>query len=239
MHCPLCQAPLADDAQFCSGCGAGKAAHAAQAAAKKPGRSTCAVIAAVVAVVGILFIGLCVAIALPGIIFPISHGKQKRTMGDMKTLASAIEQYNTDNHQYPQGNSMDALCKALTPDYLVTCIRKDGWSSASHLQEFRYIAWEESFADCPEKRNAPAVSPQAEKKSGVGSVPRAPAVALKPACIVQHYLIASAGKDGIFQVNDLRGYQPAETTSFDSDIVLRDGKFLRQPTGKQHDGPPD
>ena len=239
MHCPLCQTPLADDAQFCSGCGAGKAAHAAQAAAKKPGRSTCAVIAAVVAVVGILFLGLCVAIAIPSMYASPSRSKQKRTMGDMKTLSVAIEQYNTDNNQYPPGNSMDALCKALTPDYLVTCIRKDGWGSANHLQEFRYLAWEETLTDCPEKHGAPEVPPQAEKKSGGGSVPRTPAVGAKPACIVQHYVIASAGKDGVFQASDLRDYQSAETTSFDSDIVIRDGKFLRQPIGKQHSGRPD
>ena len=118
-------------------------------------------------------------------------------------------------------------------------IRKDGWGSANHLQEFRYLAWEEPLADCIEKHGAPEAPPQAEKKLGGGSVPRTPAVGAKPVCIVQHYVLASAGKDGVFQASDLRDYLSAETTSFDSDIVIRDGKFLRQPSGKQHSGPPD
>jgi type II secretory pathway pseudopilin PulG len=235
MNCSQCQTPLTEGAQFCSACGATSVPGGMPGGpAKKSGMASCAIIAAVVAVVGIFLIGIVAAIAVPNFLSAVQRGKQKRTMGDMKTLASAIESYKTDSNHYPAGNSMDELCKTLMPDYLAECIRKDGWSSAEHLQEFRYVAWEGDPKGCGAAGSAPGDAPAGatDKDGGVPAEPPAESV-----CGPQHYVLVSAGKDGKFQVADPRDYQEGHTTSFDSDIVIKDSQFLREPTGKQSYGP--
>jgi general secretion pathway protein G len=45
------------------------------------------------------------------------------------------------------------------------------------------------------------------------------------------YVIASAGRDGVFTESSLRDYnaQPVSTTDYDADIVVMNGEFLRAP----------
>ena len=192
--------------------------------------------AAVIFVIGIPVIGIIAAIAIPNLLSAIQRGKQKRTMGDLKTVASAIEQYNTDNNHYPVGHSMDELCKVLTPDYLVECIRKDGWSTTEHPQEFRYLAWEGDPKGCPAAGSAPAETPPAVTDKGDAPPAETPPEA---ACGPVHYVIASAGKDGRFEHEDLREYHQRDTGSFNNDIVIGDGRFIQAPNGKQSNGPAD
>ncbi len=235
MNCSQCQTPLAEGAQFCSACGAQNALGPAPVAAeKKSSKATCLIIAAVVAFVGLFLVGIVAAIAIPNLLSAIQRGKQQRTMGDMKTLGSAIESFNTDNNHYPTGDSLDELCKQLTPDYLATCIRRDGWGSEKHPQEFRYMAWEGEPAGCTVLER-PVSEPPAVTADKGEATPGA--AAPQTACGPQHYVIVSAGKDGIFQQNDPRNYPPGDTTSFNSDIVMKDGQFIRAPTGKQSNGP--
>lgn len=49
------------------------------------------------------------------------------------------------------------------------------------------------------------------------------------------YAIASAGKDGQFEHQDLKEYlnSPGATTNFNSDIVYSNGKFVQYPEGMQ------
>ena len=49
----------------------------------------------------VAIIGIIAAIAIPNLLSAVQRGKQKRTMGDMRTLGSAIMAYNIDNSQYP------------------------------------------------------------------------------------------------------------------------------------------
>ena len=237
MNCPQCQTPLAEGAQFCSACGMQSGPGAASGApAKKSSMASCAIIAAVVAVVGVFVIGIIAAIAIPNLLSAVHRGKQKRTMGDMKTLSVAIETYNTDNNHYPVGHSIDEVCKALTPDYLATCFRKDNWSTTERPQEFRYLAWEGDPKGCPAAGSAPAGPPPAVTDKG-----DAPPAETPPAseCGPQHYVIASAGKDGRFEHEDLREYGQRETGSFNNDIVIGDGQFIQMPSGKQSNSPAD
>ena len=237
MNCPQCQTPLAEGAQFCSACGMQSGPGAASGApAKKSSMASCAIIAAVVAVVGVFGIGIVAAIAIPNLLSAVQRGKQKRTMGDMKTLSSAIESYNADTGHYPAGHSMDDLCKALTPDYLATCIRNDGWSTPEHPQEFHYLAWEGDPKGCPAGGSAPIEPPPAITDKGDAPPAETPP---ESACGPVHFMIASAGKDGRFEQEDLREYPKRDTRSFNNDIVIRDAVFIQQPVGKQANGPAD
>jgi general secretion pathway protein G len=49
----------------------------------------------------IAIIGILAAIAIPNLLNAVQRGRQKRTMGDMRALALAIESYNVDNAMLP------------------------------------------------------------------------------------------------------------------------------------------
>jgi type II secretion system protein G len=88
----------------------------------------------------IAIIGILAAIAIPNLLNAVQRGKQKRTMSDMRALATAIEAYAVDGSSYPA-----AACNAglyttgtenvlatnsftnLTPTYIAQPPKTDGW----------------------------------------------------------------------------------------------------------------
>ena len=56
----------------------------------------------------IAIIGILAAIAIPNLLNAVQRGKQKRTMSDMRALATAVEAYAVDNNQLSGGG----LCNA-------------------------------------------------------------------------------------------------------------------------------
>src|SRR5438093_3958648 len=57
----------------------------------------------------IAIIGILAAIAIPNLLSAVQRGKQKRTMADMRSLATAIEAYAVDNNVYPTGGCATGL----------------------------------------------------------------------------------------------------------------------------------
>ena len=49
----------------------------------------------------IAIIGILAAIAIPNLLSAVQRGRQKRSMSDMRTLATAVESYSVDNNVYP------------------------------------------------------------------------------------------------------------------------------------------
>ena len=86
-----------------------------------------ALVIVVVAVVGglvlIAIIGIIAAIAIPNLLTATQRSKQRRTIADIRTLATAAEAYGTDLHEYPR--SLDVL----KPTYLRTIPTLDGWGN--------------------------------------------------------------------------------------------------------------
>ena len=84
-----------------------------------------------------LIIVACV-VTLPTLRDRITVGKQKRTMGDMRTLATAFESYSIDNMQYivvdPRDvAALDHLAHLLEPTYVKTMPRRDAWGHELHV----------------------------------------------------------------------------------------------------------
>jgi type II secretion system protein G len=89
----------------------------------------------------IAIIGILAAIAIPNLLNAVQRGKQKRSMADMRSLATAIEAYAVDNNNYPQANAClaglyttttvtlatDSFSR-LAPTYIAQPPRTDGWS---------------------------------------------------------------------------------------------------------------
>ena len=57
----------------------------------------------------IAIIGILAAIAIPNLLNAVQRGRQKRTMGDMRALALAIESYNVDNAMLPTASCPSAI----------------------------------------------------------------------------------------------------------------------------------
>jgi type II secretion system protein G len=94
--------------------------------------------------IAMAIIGILAAIAIPNLLTAVQRGKQKRTMSDMRALATAIEAYAVDNSQYPLATScptglstiigtvavIDASSfSLLTPTYAAQPPKVDGWGA--------------------------------------------------------------------------------------------------------------
>src|SRR5215831_9294634 len=88
----------------------------------------------------IAIIGILAAIAIPNLLNAVQRGKQKRTMSDMRALATAVEAYAVDNNQYPAATCNAGLYTSgtenvlatnsftnLTPTYIAQPPKTDGW----------------------------------------------------------------------------------------------------------------
>ena len=87
----------------------------------------------------IAIIGIPAAIAIPNLLNAVQRGKQKRTMGDMRALALAIESYNVDHAVLPTASCpsgqfttpgpalADDSFTSLVPTYISQPPVHDGW----------------------------------------------------------------------------------------------------------------
>lgn len=79
----------------------------------------------------VAIIGIVAAIAIPNIMSAIQKGKQKSTMGDMKTIGNAISAYHVAVGMVPDGADVGALVY-LEPNFAKKVIRRDGWYHTWH-----------------------------------------------------------------------------------------------------------
>ena len=80
----------------------------------------------------VAIIGIIAAIAIPNLLNAIQRGKQKRTMSDMRTVGTAVEQYSLDNGFRPENASGDAvtqLTDLVAPTFVKQVPSLDGWRS--------------------------------------------------------------------------------------------------------------
>ena len=82
----------------------------------------------VVALVGIAFIGILAAIAIPNFLTAKERAIQKRTQADMLSLSTALEAYAVDNDRYPEASSIAELQGVLSPTYIRDVPTTDGWN---------------------------------------------------------------------------------------------------------------
>src|SRR6478672_9411730 len=88
----------------------------------------------------LIVIAIIAAIAIPNLLNAVQRGKQKRTMSDMRALATAVESYAVDNSSYPaaacnsglftSGTENDLATNSftnLTPTYIAQPPKTDGW----------------------------------------------------------------------------------------------------------------
>ena len=152
----------------------------------------------------VAIIGILAAIAIPNLLTAMQRAKQKRSMADARTIATAWEARATDTNKYNAAaacNSGDiptitvtvpTLNTYLAPTYVKSFPQKDGWGT-----QWLFTA-DRSWGD--------------------------PSAA-------QAYAITSAGKDTKFDAFTSEICGP--TTNFDCDIIYSNGTFLQYPEGVQ------
>lgn len=107
----------------------------------------------------IAIIGILAAIAIPNLLNALQRAKQKRTMADMRSLATAIESYQVDNNAYPTASCPAYFASGtwsggflgtssftlLQPTYIAAPPVKDGWGNYmayfSDASQNDYVIW--------------------------------------------------------------------------------------------------
>jgi len=79
----------------------------------------------------VAIIGIVAAIAIPNLLTALQKGKQKATMGDMKTIGNAIGAYLETMSMVPDGLDMVGLI-LLEPNFTKRIPRTDGWNFGWH-----------------------------------------------------------------------------------------------------------
>jgi general secretion pathway protein G len=84
----------------------------------------------------VAIIGIIAAIAIPNLLSAIQRAKQKRAMGEVRSIATAAQSYATDAQNYPVGaafatiaNSTGGVNQDLAPDYIKTIPTPDPWNT--------------------------------------------------------------------------------------------------------------
>ena len=75
-------------------------------------------------------IGIIAAIAIPNLLNAMDRGKQKRTMADLRSIGTVIEEYSVDNGFYPVAATLTVLSDQVTPSYVRALPTSDGWGNA-------------------------------------------------------------------------------------------------------------
>ena len=88
----------------------------------------------------VAIIGIIAAIAIPNLLNAVQRAKQKRTMADIRSAATAWEAYAVDNNCYSAqcGGTCDMLgtdasadvFSMLSPTYIKSLPTRDGWGTA-------------------------------------------------------------------------------------------------------------
>ncbi|MFQ5669626.1 MAG: prepilin-type N-terminal cleavage/methylation domain-containing protein [Acidobacteriota bacterium] len=80
----------------------------------------------------VAIIGIIAAIAIPNLLNAIDRGKQKRSMADLRSVGTAVEEYAIDNSFYPnvaaEANiAGSAVETSIEPVYIRNAPTEDGW----------------------------------------------------------------------------------------------------------------
>ncbi|OFV81297.1 MAG: hypothetical protein A2Y78_13725 [Acidobacteria bacterium RBG_13_68_16] len=84
----------------------------------------------------VAIIGIIAAIAIPNLLNAINRGRQKRTMSDIRSIATALEAYSVDFNFYPKGLSTGVVTQLTTyvmPTFIKRLPTNDGWNQALQL----------------------------------------------------------------------------------------------------------
>lgn len=108
--CPYCGSPYPAGASYCVTCGQ---PVVTAATAPRPDRTMKVIVTLAVAggclLVAIAVSGIVAALIIPNFIDALAKAKQKRTLADMRTIATALESQREQSGRYPMASDAAAL----------------------------------------------------------------------------------------------------------------------------------
>jgi type II secretory pathway pseudopilin PulG len=133
-YCAYCGSHVAQVSFVpCASCGNPTNGAPSRPAAAAGGSNTAVLVIGVVVggLVLVAILGILAAIAIPNLITAKERASQKRTMADMRTIATALEAYGIDHSQeeYPPGEYAASLAPHLQPKYMSALPGVDGWGT--------------------------------------------------------------------------------------------------------------
>lgn len=128
-YCMHCGTEVDEGTAKCPACG--KILSVASAPPTKKGMHPWAIVAIIVgaSLAVIMVLGIIAAIAIPNFYNAVNRGKQKRTMIDLRSIGTAVEEYGIDNNIYPKASNIDKLANLIEQKYIQIVPRKDGWGN--------------------------------------------------------------------------------------------------------------
>lgn len=69
------------------------------------------------------------AMALPNLSDAFQRGRAKKSMADIRSIATAVEAFAIDQGAYPAAGSLDELARLLEGKYIAALPRKDQWGN--------------------------------------------------------------------------------------------------------------
>jgi general secretion pathway protein G len=133
-YCAWCGSQVAQVSYApCPSCG--QPSNGSPKVVPKSGTNTALIVVGVVAgVFALIFVGgIVAAIAIPNLLTATQRAKQKRTLADMRSIATAVEAYATDQSFYPDPDTFE---QAIVPKYIRVLPKVDGWGNS-----IRYECW--------------------------------------------------------------------------------------------------
>src|SRR6186997_934448 len=81
----------------------------------------------------VAIIGILAAIAIPNLLTAMQRSKQKRTMADMRSIATAWEARATDTNSYSAAGATTGGITYLEPNELITA-SVQGWLAPTYIK---------------------------------------------------------------------------------------------------------
>lgn len=117
----------------------------------------------------VAIIGILAAIAIPNLLSALHRARQKRSMGDMRSIATAWEARATDTHSYTAAGAMvtwpapssdiAAIESMLSPTYIGRIPSTDGWGTRFQVgtapNSYSIESWGADGLDQEEGNSAP------------------------------------------------------------------------------------
>ncbi len=98
----------------------------------------------------VAIIGIIAAIAIPNLITAIQRGKQKRTVGDIRNIGTAMEEYVVDEASCVAGASADINARLnitqFVPFYIKVLPTLDGWRTNIYYEQVNAFVTTATFS---------------------------------------------------------------------------------------------
>ena len=78
-------------------------------------------------IVAVPIVGIIAAIAIPNLLSAIQRGKQKRAMGEVRSIATSVQAYSMDYMTFPE----EGYLNLVSPDYISVLPAQDSWETPS------------------------------------------------------------------------------------------------------------